>query len=72
MRAICDIHAVMRDAERHMQEALSAYTLADLAGNVAGKLPAAFLEDTKAWFQERRAERRHRARHPRQDEGTPS
>lgn len=57
----CAIHAVMLDAERRMREALKGATLADLAGTVADKLPAKFVDRTKGWFQERREERRRSA-----------
>ena len=59
IRGICAIHATMRAAEARMRESLREQTLADLAGRVAPKLPAAFVKEAETWFHERRSGRRH-------------
>lgn len=64
-QGVCSIHAVMLDAERRMREALAVHTLADLAGTVAGKLPAGFQDQTSQWFQDRRVGRRRASGRPR-------
>lgn len=59
-QGVCAIHKIMLDAEQKMRGELDRCTLADLAGNVSGKLPADHLEETRQWFQDRRAQRRAR------------
>jgi len=56
-RGLCSIHTVMREGEAKMREALASHTLADIAGSVSCKVPAAFLDEAKSWFQERNAGR---------------
>ena len=57
-RGVCAIHQVMLEAEQKMRRQLESSTLADLAGKVTGKLPARHLEETQAWFEQRRSQRR--------------
>lgn len=52
--SICSIHAVMREAEVRMQQALKEHTLADIARRFERKAPRTFLSDTKMWFERRR------------------
>lgn len=54
----CRIHAFMQDAERQLHEYLASKTLADLVCEFTCKAPEAFLQETGAWFQSRRATRR--------------
>ncbi len=56
-RGTCAIHASMREAEARMRQSLQGQTLADLAGRVTPKLPAAFIKSAESWFHERRAGR---------------
>ena len=48
----------MIEAEKKMQEVLRGRTLADLAGQVGGKLPKRFDAMKTEWFEERRSSRR--------------
>ena len=57
-RGVCSIHHIMLSAEQRMRTELDDHTLAELAGKVSDKLPASQLEDTAAWFRDRRAQRR--------------
>jgi Rrf2 family protein len=57
-QGVCAIHQIMLDAEQRMRQELDGSTLADLAENVTGKVPASQLEDTRNWFSQRRAQRR--------------
>ena len=57
-RGVCSIHALMIEAEKKMQEVLRGRTLADLAGQVGGKLPKRFETMKAEWFEERRSSRR--------------
>jgi Rrf2 family protein len=58
----CRIHAFMLDAERVLQDFLASKTLADLVCEFEHKAPKAFIQDTGAWFQQRKDTRTQR--HP--------
>jgi Rrf2 family protein len=58
----CRIHAFMLDAERVLQDFLASKTLADLVCEFEHKAPKAFIQDTGAWFQQRKDSRTQR--HP--------
>lgn len=57
-KGVCSIHAVMIEAERRMREALGERNLADLAGEVRGKLPAKIIAERTEWFHARHTGRR--------------
>lgn len=57
-RGVCSIHALMIEAERRMMEVLGARTLADLAGDVDGKMPKRFGQKKAEWFDTRRQDRK--------------
>ncbi len=63
-RGVCSIHAVMLKAEKAMRDTLANETLADIAGRLDRKAPAAFAADTKAWFDQRSAARLSRRSAP--------
>lgn len=63
-RGVCGIHALMIEAERKMQDVLRGRTLADLAGQVGGKLPKRFETMKTEWFEDRRSSRRAGRRTP--------
>ena len=48
----------MIEAEAAMRASLAKHTLADIADNVAGKVPARFRQETAAWFTARAGGRR--------------
>jgi len=54
-KGMCGIHAVMREAEHRMQQALSTHTLAELAHQVERKAPNAFISGVNAWFDRRKS-----------------
>lgn len=73
VRGTCAIHAVMLEAERQARRVLADRTLADLVAGLAGKAPAAFLEETRSWFGERgRARARHAPPEPARGRRRPS
>ncbi|MDR3670421.1 MAG: Rrf2 family transcriptional regulator [Holophaga sp.] len=53
----CRIHAFMIEAEQALHAFLGSKTLADLAGEYVSKAPNAFIEDTGAWFRQRKTSR---------------
>ena len=53
----CRIHAFMLDAERVLQDFLASKSLADLVCEFESKAPKQFLQETGAWFQQRKASR---------------
>ncbi|MEX2454228.1 MAG: Rrf2 family transcriptional regulator [Rhodospirillaceae bacterium] len=57
-RGVCSIHALMIEAEKQMLAVLGDRTLADLAGDVGGKIPKSFGERKSDWFDGRRQVRR--------------
>ena len=57
-RGVCSIHAVMLDAEKRMNEALAAHSLADLAARTVEKAPAAYGHQVVKWLAHRSANRR--------------
>jgi len=57
-RGVCSVHAVMLEAERRMRAALGEHTLAGIAAEVNGKVPARFITSGKDWFRDRGAGRR--------------
>jgi Rrf2 family protein len=59
---VCEIHAVMLAAERAMRAQLATQTIADIAARVSGKSPRFTKADAPAWFADRFATRRSRAR----------
>lgn len=61
-RGLCSIHAVMLQGEKKMREALSSFTLADLAGDMNRKIPGSFLDQKNDWFQERNAGRNRKSK----------
>lgn len=63
-RGVCGIHAIMLDAEQRMRAALAEHTLADIDNGVAEIFPAAFLRDSRDWFDDRRANRRPQQKEP--------
>jgi len=50
----CRIHAFMIEAEQALHAFLGSKTLADLAGEYAGKAPEAFVAATATWFRQRK------------------
>ena len=67
-RGLCSIHAVMLDAQKRMNEALAANSLADLATRMADKAPAAYQPQVVKWLAHRSSKRRreggpHRSHH---------
>lgn len=57
-RGVCSIHAVMLDAEKRMNEALAAHSLADMAARTAEKAPVAYGHQVVKWLAHRSANRR--------------
>lgn len=57
-RGLCAIHAVMREGESRMREALAATSLADIADEVAGKQSHRFIAARRQWFADRAQARR--------------
>lgn len=53
----CRIHGFMLEAERVLQDFLASKTLADLICEFEHKAPKAFLQETGAWFQQRKQSR---------------
>lgn len=58
----CAVHAVMLQAETAMRETLAAQSLADIAGTVSGKAPAAFTSEVRDWIDRRAGARRRKPR----------
>jgi Rrf2 family protein len=56
-RGLCSIHGLRRNAESAMREELNKTTLAELAGQVAQKLPANAASASGDWFVERQSTR---------------
>jgi Rrf2 family protein len=54
---MCQIHTVMRDAERSMREVLGAKTIAALVREVDKKVARDFVHKSEIWFNRRLAER---------------
>ena len=52
-RGVCQIHAVMLDAEKCMRASLAETSLADIARQTTNKVPGAFLERSRTWFEQR-------------------
>ena len=59
-QSVCNIHALMIEAECRMRETLAETTLADLAARVRAVSSADKLSATQKWFHERRFARRKR------------
>lgn len=57
-RGVCSIHAVMLEAQKHMEESLSRHTLADLAARTVAKAPENFGHQVIAWLEDRTTHRR--------------
>jgi Rrf2 family protein len=55
---VCAVHAVMKNAEKRMREALAADSLSDLAARVVAKAPRAYGTQVVKWLDERSANRR--------------
>jgi Rrf2 family protein len=53
----CRIHAFMLDAERVLHDFLASKSLADLVCEFESKAPKKFIQETGAWFQQRKASR---------------
>ncbi len=53
----CRIHAFMLDAERVLQDYLASKSLADLVCEFERKAPKKFIQETGAWFQQRKVSR---------------
>lgn len=62
-RGVCAIHAVMLEGERRMREALAETSLADIAGEVAGKQSERLVAARRRWFGDRTHSRRTSSRH---------
>ena len=56
-RGVCQIHAVMLDAERRMRASLAETSLADIARQTDKKVPGSFLGRSRAWFEQRQDNR---------------
>ncbi len=56
-RGVCEIHAVMLQAEQRMRDALRAHTLASLAAQVEHRVPTSFRASVGAWLSARAAQR---------------
>lgn len=54
---VCGIHAVMLRAEQSMRKELARTSLADLAAGVGTKMPTAFPNEVKVWFEGRIGQR---------------
>jgi Rrf2 family protein len=54
---VCAIHAVMLRAEKRMREELAATSMADLAGVLAGKMPADMPDQVRTWLSGRVSDR---------------
>jgi Rrf2 family protein len=61
-RGVCAIHAVMLEGERRMREALAETSLADIAGEVAGKQSERLVAARRRWFEDRAHSRRTSSR----------
>jgi len=57
----CRIHAFMLDAEQVLQNFLASKTVADLVCEFEHKAPKKFIQETGAWFQERKDARSRKA-----------
>ena len=57
-RGVCSIHAVMLEAQKHMEESLSRHTLADLSARTVAKAPENFGPQVIAWLEDRTTHRR--------------
>jgi Rrf2 family protein len=62
-RGVCAIHAVMLEGERRMRQALAETSLADIAGEVAGKQSERLVAARRRWFEDRAHSRRTSSRH---------
>ena len=63
---ICGIHAIMREAEGAMREALAGHSLADIARGIASKVPAQLEQAAGAWFAARANQRTRRNTKPKE------
>jgi Rrf2 family protein len=52
-RGVCSIHAIMLEADARMRKVLASRTLADIAGRVTSKAPAAFMQALEKWLEEK-------------------
>lgn len=70
---VCEVHAAMLAAEARMREQLAATTLASLTRRVQQKMPRAFAQASRAWFEDRIDERTRARKTGRQaeDGGSP-
>jgi DNA-binding IscR family transcriptional regulator len=55
---VCAIHAVMKNAEKRMREALAGDCLADLAARVVAKAPRGYGPQVVKWLDDRTTNRR--------------
>jgi Rrf2 family protein len=55
---VCAVHAVMKNAEKRMREALAADRLSDLSGRVHAKAPRSFGRQVVKWLDGRTTQRR--------------
>jgi Rrf2 family protein len=55
---VCAVHAVMKNAEKRMREALAADRISDLAGRMHAKAPRTFAPQVVKWLDERTNQRR--------------
>ncbi|BCQ25381.1 Rrf2 family transcriptional regulator [Caballeronia sp. NK8] len=55
---VCAVHAVMKNAEKRMREALAADRLSDLASRMHAKAPRTFGPQVVKWLDERTGQRR--------------
>ncbi|WP_159981492.1 MULTISPECIES: Rrf2 family transcriptional regulator [unclassified Novosphingobium] len=63
----CAIHAVMKQAEKAMRDALAAQTLGEVASRFSRKAPESFFADFKEWADERQTTRTARTGRPVRD-----
>jgi Rrf2 family protein len=60
-RGVCTIHALMLEADRQMRQVLASRTLADIAADVAAKLPPGFDQQVAKWLADRASAPRRRS-----------
>ena len=52
-QGVCDVHAVMLEAEARMREVLASHTLAEVGARFGAKAPHTFGEDISNWLAQR-------------------
>ena len=51
-QGVCEIHAVMLNAEKQMRASLAETSLADIARRTSKKMPKTFSAQSRAWFEQ--------------------